>query len=446
MQRRDFLLGSAALAAAGVLGMPSARAQAPVTLSFWHAMSGALGERVTQVCDTFNASQAGVRVEPVFKGSYVETMTAAVAAFRAGRAPHLVQVFEVGTGSMLGAGPAVRQVWQLAQETGVRLDPAAYVPAVRGYYSLPDGRMASMPFNSSTPIAWINASLFERAGLDPAKPPATWEETATAAQVLKAKAGAKVPLTTAWPSWVLMENYGAIHDLPYATKDNGFEGLGAELVCNAPAYVKQIQRILDLAKEGLFVYGGRGASGDQLFPAGDCGISFNSSAARAGFARDAKFPFRAAMLPYDPSVKAQPNNSIIGGASLWAMTAPNRTPAEYAAAATFLAALAEPKADAKWAEVTGYVPGTNAGGQELTAQGYFARTPDAEIAVRQLARGTVTVNSKGLRLGRLPEIRSILEEELEAALQGRQSAQGALDATVTRGNKVLREFEASMRG
>ncbi|MEW6257929.1 MAG: sn-glycerol-3-phosphate ABC transporter substrate-binding protein UgpB [Pseudomonadota bacterium] len=446
MQRRDILRGSAALAAMTLVGAPAARAQSPVAISFWHAMSGALGERVVQVCEAFNASQGAARVEPVFKGSYIETMTAAVAAFRAGRAPHLVQVFEVGTGSMLGAGAAVRQVWQLAQDTGIRLDPVAYVEAVRSYYSLPDGRMASMPFNSSTPIAWINAALFERAGLDPTKPPATWEEVAAAAQALKAKAGAKVPLTTAWPSWVLMENYGAIHDLPYATKDNGFEGLGAELVCNAPPYVKQIQRILDLAKEGLFVYGGRGASGDQIFPAGDCGISLNSSAARAGFARDAKFPFRAGMLPYDPQVKASPNNSIIGGASLWTMTAPNRPAAEYGAVAAFLAFLAEPKTDAKWAEITGYVPVTTAGSAELTAQGYFARTPDAEIAVRQLARGTVTVNSKGLRLGRLPEIRSILEEELEAALQGRQSAQGALDSTVARGNKVLREFEASQRG
>lgn len=446
MNRRDLLLGSAALAAAGALGIPAVHAQAPAAVTFWHAMSGALGDQVVKLCETFNATQSAVRVEPVFKGTYSETMTAAVAAFRAGRAPHLVQVFEVGTGSMLGAGAAVRQTWQLAQDAGLALDPAAYMAAVRGYYSLPDGRLASTPFNSSTPVTWINAALFERAGLDPAKPPATWEEVVAAGAALKAKAGAKVPVSTAWPSWILMENFGAIHDLPYATKANGFEGLDAELVFNTPPYVAQIQRLLDMAKDGTFVYGGRGASGDQIFPTGDCGLSFNSSAARAGFARDAKFPFRAALLPYDPKVKAAPNNSIIGGASLWAMTAPGRTPAEYGATAAFLRFLAEPKTDAGWAQATGYVPVTLAGAAQLRADGYYARNPDAEIPVQQLTRGTVTVNSKGLRLGRLPEIRTILEEELEAALQGRQGAQAALDSAVTRGNKVLREFEKSMRG
>ncbi|WP_127091043.1 sn-glycerol-3-phosphate ABC transporter substrate-binding protein UgpB [Aquabacter cavernae] len=447
MNRRHLLLGSAALAAAGALGLPAARAQSGSgVLTIWHAMSGALGDEVNKVCAAFNAAQGAVRVEPIFKGNYTETMTAAVAAFRAGQAPHLVQVFEVGTGSMLGAGAAVRQAWQLAEESGHPIDPAVYVEAVRGYYSLPDGRMASTPFNSSTPVTWINATLFERAGLDPSKPPATWEEVVAAGTALKAKAGAKVPVSTAWPSWILMENYGAIHDLPYATKANGFEGLDAELVFNTPPYVKQIQRLLDMAKDGTFVYAGRGASGDQVFPAGDCGMSFNSSGARAGFVRDAKFPFKAVLLPYDPQVKAAPNNSIIGGASLWAMTAPSRTPAEYAAAAAFLRFLAEPKTDARWAEATGYVPVTHGGGDVLKAEGFYARNPDAEIPVQQLKRGTVTVNSKGLRLGRLPEIRTILEEELEAALQGRQSAQTALDSAVARGNKVLRDFERSMRG
>ncbi|TCT04342.1 sn-glycerol-3-phosphate ABC transporter substrate-binding protein UgpB [Aquabacter spiritensis] len=449
MNRRHLLAGAAALTAAAALPAAfaaPARAQDRPVVTFWHAMSGPLGEEVKKVCDAFNAAQSAVTVAPVFKGTYGETMTAAIAAFRAGQAPHLVQVFEVGTGSMLGAGPAVRQVWQLAQETGIAFDPAAYMPAVRSYYSLPDGSMAAMPFNSSTPVMWLNADLFERAGLDPAAPPATWQEVAAAADALKTKASAKVAMTTAWPTWVMMENFGALHDLPYATKANGFEGLDAELVFNAPPYVAQIQRLLDMAKAGTFTYGGRGAAGDQIFPVGETGLSFNSSAVRAAFSRDAKFRFAAALLPYDPSVRASPNNSIIGGASLWTMTAPRRTPAEYKAVADFLKFISQPDSDARWSKATGYVPVTLAGAGLSLAQGYYARTPGADIAIRQLNRGAVTENSKGLRLGRLPEIRTIIEEEFEAALQGRQGAQAALDSAVARGNKVLREFEKSMRG
>ncbi len=445
MNRRHLLAGAAAMGALSAFGVSPVPAQARTNFTFWHAMAGPLGDEVKKVCDAFSASQGEFSVEPVFKGSYSETMTAAVAAFRAGKAPNLVQVFEVGTGSMLGAGAAVKQTWQLSQDTGLSIDPNSYMAAVRGYYSLPDGRMASMPFNSSTPVLWINKDIFEKAGLDPERAPATWQEVVSAAKTIKAKGAAKVPMTTAWPTWVMMECYGAIHNLPYATKANGFEGLDADLVFNTAPYVKQMQRLLDMAKDGTFTYGGRGASGDQIFPAGETAMSFNSSGSRSAFVRDARFRFSAALLPFDPEVKTTPNNSIIGGASLWAMTAPSRPVAEYKAVAAFLKFIAQPENDAKWSQATGYVPVTLAGAGVSLAQGYYSRNPGADIAIQQLNRGTVTENSKGLRLGRLPEIRNIIEEEFEAALQGRQNAQAALDSAVARGNKVLREFERSMR-
>jgi sn-glycerol 3-phosphate transport system substrate-binding protein len=169
MHRRSLLAGAAALAAAPTTAFAQA---AKTKIVFWHAMTGANGDEINRIARDFNASQSAVEVEAIFKGSYPETLTAAIAAWRAGQAPHIAQVYEVGTGSMLAAGPAVKQVWQLAQETGLKIDPATYLPAVRGYYSLADGRMASMPFNSSTAVMWYNKDAFEMAGLDPEKPPA----------------------------------------------------------------------------------------------------------------------------------------------------------------------------------------------------------------------------------------------------------------------------------
>lgn len=446
MNRRELLSGAAVTAAAAAAPRFAFAQSERVTVTFWHAMSGPLGEEVGRICERFNASQPRFSVEAVYKGSYPETMTAAIAAFRAGQAPHVVQVFEVGTGSMLGAGAAVKQAWQLAEETGLRLDPSIYMGAVRGYYSLADGRMASMPFNSSTPVMWLNRDILEAAGLDPATPPATWQDVVAYADAVKSKGAAEIAVTTAWPTWVHLECYGAIHDLPYATKANGFEGLDAELVFNTAPYVKHVQRLIDMAKAGTFVYGGRGNSGEKAFPAGGTAISFTSSAGRAAIKRDAKFDFAAAMLPWDPEVRTEPNNSIIGGASLWTMTAPSRKPEEYLAVASFFAFLADPANDAHWHQATGYVPVTYGGAGLSVAQGYYEANPGTDIAIRQLNRGTVTANSKGLRLGRLVEIRTIVEEELELALQGRQDAKAALDKAVERGNKVLREFQQSMGG
>jgi sn-glycerol 3-phosphate transport system substrate-binding protein len=440
MHRRTLLAAPIALAAAA-----RAHAADKVTIVWWHAMTAALAVEVTRIADGFNASQSAIEVQPVYKGSYGDLLTAVIAASRAGEAPHLAQVFEVGTGTMLAAGKAVKQVWELAKETGAPIDPKAYIPAVRGYYSLADGRMASMPFNSSTAVMWINRDAFRKAGLDPAKVPATWQEVRAAADAIKAKGAAEVPMTTSWPVWVHLEEYGALHDLPYATKENGFGGLDTQLAFNGKAYVKHIQRLLDMAKDGTFKYAGRDAAPDPLIVSGAAAISFGSSSSRGNLVKSARHDWAEAYLPYDPEIIRTPKNSIIGGASLWTMTAPKRTPAEYKAVADFLRYLAHPDVDATWAQNTGYVPVTFAGYELSKKQGFFEKNVGADIPVEQLARGTVDANTRGLRLGRLPEIRNIIQEELEKALQGGQNAQQVLDISVERGNKVLKDFARSVK-
>ena len=449
MKRRTLLAGSAALAAAPL----TAHAQAAkITLTWWHSMTGRNGEEIERTVKAFNASQAAVEVQAIFKGGYPETLSAVIAAWRADQAPHLVQVFEVGTGSMLSAGPATKQVWQLSKETGVVIDPNTYIPGVRGYYSLSDGRMASMPFNSSTAVMWYNMDAFEKAGLNPAKPPATWNDFIAAAKALKGSIDAgkqgpemKSASTSSWLSWIQLEQFGAMHDLPFASKSNGFDGLDTELKFNAPGFVKHWQRLLDMAKNGLFTYAGRDTTPDALFPGGQAAIGFGSSAYRGQIASTAKFRWAEALLPTDPEVNPHPINSIIGGASLWTMTAKNRTPAEYKAVAQFLKFIGQPELDAAWHQNTGYVPVTFGGYELSKKQGYYEKAVGADLPIQQLARGKVTGSSRGLRLGRLAEIRNIIYEETEKALQGQQNGKQALDSAVLRGNKVLREFQKSVR-
>ena len=447
MHRRSLLAGTAALAA-----VPFARAAHAQTnpggatkLVFWHAMTGPLGDQVMKIVSGFNASQSAVQVEAIYKGGYADLMTATIAAFRAGQAPNLVQIFEVGTENMIAAGRATKEIWELVKETGVPIDPKAYIPAVRGYYSLPDGRMASMPFNSSTAMMWYSKDAFQKAGLDPAKPPATWEEVTAAAETIKTKNAAEIPMNSSWFTWIMVEQYGAIHNIPFATKENGFEGLDAVLQINSKPHVAIIERMLAMAKDGTFKYGGRDNEPDPIFLAGQSAITFNSSAYRGALLKGAKFAFAQALLPYDPTIIKQPINSIIGGASLWPMTAPHRTAADYKALAEFLRYIAKPEVDATWAENTGYVPVTLAGAALMQQQGWFEKNPGTDLPIKQLTRGKVTPNSRGIRLGRLPEIRNIISEEFEKALQGGMSAQQVMDNSVERGNQVLRQFQKSVR-
>jgi sn-glycerol 3-phosphate transport system substrate-binding protein len=441
---------SAAVTASVILGLAmvlvgGARAQQPVAIDFWHGLPMPLGGILEQIVADFNASQGKYQVKPSYKGSYPETMVAAVAAFRAGSAPHVVQMFEVGTATMMSARGAIKPVHELVKETGVAIDPSAYVPAVRGYYSLPDGRMMAMPFNSSTAIMFYSKDAFKKAGLDPAKPPQTWPELIAAARKIRAANAAPCGFSTAWPTWTQFEQWSAIHNVPLATRANGMEGLDAELKINSPLHVRHVQTLVDMQKEGSFKYGGRDAAADALFPSGECAILHASSGLRARILREAKFDWGAAFLPYSPDAPGAPKNSIIGGAAFWAMTAPNRRPEEYRAVAEFFRYISQPEVVAKWHTDTGFLPITFAGYERVKASGYYQKNPGADVPYLQLTRTPPTEHSRGLRLGNMPEVRNIIQEELEKAFQGQQTAQQAMDNAVQRGNAVLRNFERANR-
>jgi sn-glycerol 3-phosphate transport system substrate-binding protein len=441
MSRVLIVAGIITLLIAGVLpAQTAAQAPARVQIEFWHGLTRPLGDILEGVAADFNASQTKYQVNAIFKGQYPETMVATIAAFRAGNAPHIVQMFEVGTATMMAAGGAIKPVYQLMKEAGAPFEPSVYLPAVRGYYSSSDGRMMSMPFNSSTPIMWYNRDAFRKAGLDPQKPPRTWAELRAAAQKIRATNAAPCAFTTGWATWAQMETFGAIHDVPFATKGNGMNGLDAQLQINSPLYVRHVQLFVDMQKEGTFKYGGRDNAAEALFVSGECAILHSSSGLRARLVAQAKFDWAAAFLPYYEDVKGAPRNSIIGGASLWVMTSPRRTADEYRGVAEFFRYISQPDVDARWSMDTGYVPITFVGYQRVKASGYYEKNPGSDIPYKQLTRTPPTANGRGLRLGNMPEIRTVIYEELEKALQGQQTAQQALDTAVQRGNTILARF------
>ncbi|MCX7025986.1 MAG: extracellular solute-binding protein, partial [Spirochaetes bacterium] len=159
---------------------------AQTTIEFWHAMTGKNGEMVQAIADKFNASQKDYKVVPVWKGTYADTLNAGIAAYRSGQAPAILQVFEVGTATMMNAKGAVKPVYQLMAENNEKFDPKVYIPTITAYYSTSDGKMLSMPFNSSTAVMYYNKDAFKKAGLDPEKAPVTWPEFFDYAKKLKA--------------------------------------------------------------------------------------------------------------------------------------------------------------------------------------------------------------------------------------------------------------------
>ncbi len=449
MRRRFLAQASLAAAAIAATRTRTASAQAPVEIQFWHGLPQPLGGQLEEIVAGFNASQQGVKVVPSFRGSYPETMVAAIAAFRANSAPHVVQMFEVGTGTMMAAGRAVKPVHELLAESGVSIDFNDYLPAVRGYYQASDGKQMSMPFNSSTATMFYNKDHFKRAGLDPEVAPKTWEELAEAIKKLKA-AGIASPMTTSWPAWVQVEQVSAIHNIPLASLGNGFDGLGATMQVNNPLMVRHMNNLIAWQKDGLFKYGGRDNAADALFPAGEVSITMASSSLRARLIRESRFGWGTAMLPYYGDVPGAPRNSIIGGASFWALNrgpSGGRNAAEWKGVAEFYRYLSQPEIDAKWHMDTGYVPVRRASYQVAKSQGFYEKNPGTEVAIEQLLRGgETTPNTRGIRLGGYVEIRNIIQEEMEKSFQGQQNGQQAMEAVTQRANAVLRNFERQNRG
>ena len=291
-----------------LVSFPISALSEPLTIDWWFAHGGRLGEKVQSIVTDFNASQSQYKVVATYKGNYHDTMTAGIAAFRSKTPPHILQVFEVGTASMMAARGAIKPVYEVMAESGQPWSPDAYLSTVAGYYTTPGGKMLSLPFNSSTPVLYYNVEAFKKAGLDPDKPPKTWPEVAEYARKL-VKAGYAGGFSTAWISWIHLENFSAWHNVPFGTLANGFEGTGTEFVFNSPLHVKHIQHLADWQKEKIFVYGGRRNKGNAKFGSGEVAMYTESSAGYAGFKKTAKFPFRTSMLPYWPEAKGAPQNT-----------------------------------------------------------------------------------------------------------------------------------------
>ncbi len=409
------------LAAVAIAATFALSAQAVTEVQWWHSMTAVNGEWVNDLAKEFNAKQSNYKIVPVFKGNYDESMTAAVAAFRSGNAPAILQVFEVGTATMMASKKAIVPVAKVMKDAGQKFDPKAYIPAVAGYYTAPGGDMLSLPFNSSTTVFFYNKDAFKAAGLDPNKAPASWPEVALAAAKLKAS-GNKCPLTIAWQGWTQLESFSTWHNVEF----------------NSPLHVRHIDNLANMAQQGLFVYKGRASVPEASYISGECAMITTSSAFYGNVKKNAKFNFGLAALPYYPDVPGAPQNTVIGGASLWVMA--GKKADEYKGVAEFFSYLSSPEVQSASHKRTGYLPITTAAYQLTEKSGFYKENPGTDISVDQMVR-KVTNKSRGIRLGNYVQIRTIEDEELEQVWGGKKSTKEALNSIVKRGDELLTRFE-----
>ncbi len=424
------------LAAATFAAALPAAAEAATEIQWWHAMTGANNEVVETLAKQFNESQGDYRIAPVFKGTYPETLQAGIAAFRARQPPHILQVFDVGTGVMMAAEGAIVPIADVLEKGGMTFDKSQYLPGIVAYYSKPDGAMLSFPYNSSSPILYFNKDILAKAGIDADNPPKTWAEIWAAARKIKESGAADCGYTTTWPTWIHLENFAAWNNQQYATLQNGLEGTDIDLTINTPVFVKHWQDLADLGKEGVFRYGGRTSEAKQIFLAGECGL-FTESSGGLGDIVKSGMNYGTSALPYEDGAAGAPQNTIPGGASLWVMG--GHTDEDYKGVARFFAFLSETDIQVYLHQKSGYLPVTLAAYQATRDSGFYEKNPGREQPILQMMGKPPTDNSKGVRAINLPQLRDIQNEEFEAMMNGQQDAQTALDKAVERGDAAIQQ-------
>lgn len=420
------------MAAGLVLG--TAQAQAQTQIEMWHAMGGQLGESVNELVAGFNASQSDYVLTPIFKGSYEETLTAAIAAFRAGEQPNILQVFDAGAATVIGAAGATIPVETLLAENGYDFDIDNYIAGVRYFYADADGTMIGMPFNSSTPIMYYNADALAEAGVEP---PATWEEFAEVTAPALLEAG-YIPMAQSHLPWIFTENFFSRHNLQFASNDNGYTGLDTEIMVNHPAIRAHFEALVEWQEAGYFEWYGTGwADNQNPFEAGEVAMWLGSSGSLGGLQERVEFNFSAAMLPYWEAVTTEPTQTFIGGAALFSMSGFDE--AENAASAAFFEYLASPEVQVDWHTSTGYVPITTAAYDLAASQGFYAENPAAEVGIAQLSlpAGDFT---RGYRMGFYVQIRDVMNREYGRILTGEATVDEAFGIIEAEANELLARF------
>ena len=411
---------------------------AQTDIQWWHAMGGRLGEVVEEIAANYNASQSEYNLVPTYKGGYEDTMTAGIAAFRAGQQPNIIQIFDAGAATIINAKGATIPVADLMAEYAGGFDSADYIEGVRNFYADSEGKMIGMPFNSSTPLLYWNKDVFAEVGVD--GPPATWEEFEAMAPKFK-EAGYQA-LAQSHSPWIFSENFHSRHNLQLATGNNGYDSTDVEILYNNDHMKMHWSKVKEWLDAGYYGFYGRGWGDNQdAFVQKKTAMWLGSSGSFGGLSNSAEFEFGASFLPYWSSITEQPYGTFIGGAALFAMA--GKSDEENKGVADFLSYLTSPEQQYFWHKETGYVPITNAAYELAKEDGYYESTPDAEVGIQQLTQqgGEWT---KGYRLGFYVQIREVMYKEYDNIFSGSSSVDEAFAAIEEESNALLDRFDATM--
>lgn len=424
-EKKDTDQGSSQPSTAAVTAKPSEEpvksspTPAAVKVVWWHAMSGELGKAVDKLVSDFNAQSKSVQVEAVFQGTYDESLNKLKASMDSKSGPSMIQVYEIGSRFMIDS-KAVTPIQTFIDAE--KYDTSSWESNILSYYTL-DGKLNSMPFNTSNPILYYNKDMFKAAGLDPEKAPSTYEEITDAAQ--KLTKNGQYGASFAIYGW-FMEQFFANQGAEYINNGNGRTALATESLASSEAGQSTLTWWKDLVDQKLALNLGRKTEDTRkAFAAGQVAMILDSTASLRGIVGGAegKFQVGTGFLPKPQSAKD--GGVIVGGASNYILN--NRSEAEQQGAWEFIKYLASPEVQAAWHIGTGYFPVTTKAYELQNVKDNMAKYPQFKTAVDQLHGTVANKATQGAVMGVFPEARQIMEAAIEEALNAKKTPKEALE-------------------
>ncbi|MGF1700922.1 extracellular solute-binding protein [Photobacterium makurazakiensis] len=424
---------------AGVLSAAmSSAAVAQTEITWWHAMGGQLGETVNEMATDFNASQDKYKITPVYKGSYVETLTAGIAAFRANEAPNILQVADVGAATIINAPGVAKPVADIMVNSGYEFNSQDYIAGVRNFYADSDGKMIGMPFNSSTPVLYYNKDLLDKAGVNP---PRTYEEMEVVAAKLKEAGHAS--FSQSLTPWIMFENFKSRHNLQLADKNNGYDGPASEIYFNTEDMRMHFNKMSEWSDKGYYKYYGSDWDANQTpFERQDVAMWMGSSGSFGGLRNRVPFELGTTYLPYWESINAEAGRTFIGGAALFALS--GHAAEQDKGVAAFFKFLTQPETQMAWHKTTGYVAVTKAAYELTKESGYYKESPDAEVGIKQLSLPGGEW-ARGYRLGFYPQIQEVMHREFDNIFSGRSSVEDSFKKVEQESKVLLNRFARTVK-
>ncbi|NQY43511.1 MAG: extracellular solute-binding protein [Legionellales bacterium] len=405
-------------------------------ISFWHSMAGQLGNTLNEIIQEFNKNNPDYTVKSVYKGTYPETLTSTVAAYRARAKPDIVQIFDIATATMINPPGVIMPAHIVFAKAGLELPLEQMIKPAIDYYSDQDNNLLALPFNISTPVLFYNKSLFAKAGLEPNIPPKTWDDVEKISKILLDKGLVKNGFSSAWIGWSLFESFSLIHNLPFATSNNGFESIDVKVTFNNEEINLFIERLQQWQKENIFLYGGRLDDAQAFFTSGKCAMFIQSSGSFADLAPSVSFELGMTRIPFLSKYKESELGNLIGGAAIWVTN--GLSSEKLYGIAKFFKFIMSPKIQLKWQNATGYL--------SVIDRKYLPKYDMITSTEKTLFEAQHFVISrqnkyKGIRLGNYMQIRDLVERQLEAVWAGYMSARDALSLAAEEADRMLVRFK-----